>query len=790
MKRILIVLVLIIQIVEVKAQSEDLSQVWPAVWIQPESGPVKEYSVCHFRKSFMLDTIPDQLIVHTSGDNRYQLYVNEHLVTWGPLTGDLRHWYYETTDIRPFLKKGKNVIAAAVMNYGSHPPDARLSVQTGFLLAAGDQKFRFLNTDKSWKSVHNSAYSPNRVDKTQVNGYYGGGSREIIDGNKYIWGWQSVNFDDSGWKNSIQIERAYAKKCIWASRWKLTPRILPLEEIRDERFESVRIAESVEVPNGFPSQKADMVFPPQTKARLVLDQGKETTAYPIVRLSNGKNATIKMTYCEAPYIGNPANKEKGNRDEVEGKTFFGYYDQFIADGGKDRIYRPFWWRAFRYLVFDIETKDEALTIHDISNQFSAYPFVQESDFTVSSDSGKVNSPLIKKIFNTGIHTTRLCSHETFVDCPYYEESQFEGDTRIEALVSYFNFGDSRLGRNAIDQFSWSVNDEGFLSARYPTNSLYYIPNFSIYWIGMLHDYMMYFGDQSFIRSKLMISRSILNYFIQRMDQDGSVRKPDYHNFIDWSFKSGEPPFDENGFSALVDFQFLQALQWAKELEKYAGEDYFVQQYNELADRTARIIRTKYWNEKTQLFSDTVYGDTYSQHTNCMAILTGVTSGKEARLVMQNVLKKEEMTAATLYWSFYVFEALRKAGLGDEYLNQLSVWKEVLDLGVTTWPETGPKSRSECHGWGASPNYHFFKIVAGIESLSPGFREIRIAPDFGPSDQIDATIPHCLGKIRLKAKKIDESHIQAEVEIPKGTTGVFEWNNRVTKMKEGKNKINL
>ena len=112
----------------------------------------------------------------------------------------------------------------------------------------------------------------------------------------------------------------------------------------------------------------------------------------------------------------------------------------------------------------------------------------------------------------GDRTLMACSHEHFMDCPYYDESQFEGDTRIQALISYYNYGDSTLGRNAIDQFSWSINDEGFLSARYPTNSLYYIPNFSIYWIGMLYDYMMHFDEPTFVKSKLPGMRQILSYF--------------------------------------------------------------------------------------------------------------------------------------------------------------------------------------------------------------------------------------------------------------------------------------
>lgn len=788
--RILILLISLLFNHSLPAQKEDLTQVWPAKWIMSQDGPAKEYSVHYFRKSFTMDEIPDSLVIHTSGDNRYQLFVNENLVTWGPLRGDLRHWYYESTDIVSFLKKGKNVIAAVVQNYGAQPPDAQLTVQTGFILAAGDQRFRFLNTSSDWKAIHNKAYTPVMVDKSQLTGYYGGGSKEKVDGRQYIWNWNHVDYDDRNWEEALVVENAYARTCKWASRWKLTPRILEMEQMNKERFESARLQTGIGFPPEWTQQPTPVSISANNTASFVLDQGYLTTAYPVLKISGGEGSTIKLTYAEAPYIGNPREKNKGNRAEIEGKNILGFHDIFIADGGMERTYQPLWWRAYRYIKVEIETQGDPLWINDFYGINTHYPFQQKASISLSDDAGEVDPEIIGQIMDIGTRTILACSHETFMDCPYYEESQFVGDSRVEMLVSYYNFGDPSLGRNAIDQFAWSLNEEGFVSARYPTNSYYYIPNFSLFWIGMLYDYMMLFDDHAFVREYVPNTRSILHYFNELEREDGTLRKPDYHNFVDWSFKAGEPPFSEEGYSALVDLHYLMALQWAADLESYAGDAEQANMYLEKIARLTSSIRQHYWNDPLQLFTD-IPGDTsfLSQHTNCMAIITGLVVGGEAKALMRKVLEAENMTKATLYWQFYLFEALHQSGLGDQYLHHLDPWTEVMKLGVTTWPETGPNSRSECHGWGASPNYHLLKIVAGITSDEPGFKNINIAPHLGDAKFLEAEIPHHMGSIYMKLIR-EADHLKGEITIPENTTGKFIWKGKEQTLKSGMQKVDL
>src|SRR5690606_32772830 len=125
---------------------------WDAHWISVPDIFSKDYTVCHFRKSFDLKAIPDHFIVHVSADNRYKLYINEHLVSLGPASGDILNWNFETVNLSPYLKEGENVLAAVVWNFGAKRPMAQISYgRTEFIVQGNTKQERIVNTDGSWR---------------------------------------------------------------------------------------------------------------------------------------------------------------------------------------------------------------------------------------------------------------------------------------------------------------------------------------------------------------------------------------------------------------------------------------------------------------------------------------------------------------------------------------------------------------------------------------------------------------------------------------------------------------
>lgn len=758
-----------------------LQNTWKAYWIAAAGTPAQGYGVYHFRKTIQLDRKPASYVVHVSADNRYKLFVNGTLASLGPARGDVMHWNFETVDLASFLQVGTNVLAAVVWNEGDSRPEAQISYRTGFVMQGNSDAEATVNTDTTWRAARDSSYSP--LPPQLVYSYFVTGPGEVIDMRQSQRGWMQASFVDTTWRVAVQLRNAVPKGAFAFNEgaWMLVPRAIPQMELFNQRLQSVRKVEGITVSQQFPQQKTAVVIPAHTKATLLLDQGFLTNAYPALQFSGGRDAQLSLQYAEALYVIEPDNKDwraqsqKGNRNEIDGKRFVGKEDRIISNGDAAQQFTPLWWRTFRYLQLKVETADAALTIDDLYSTFTGYPFQQRAQF----DGGDT---LFQKIMQVGWRTARLCAVETYMDCPYYEQLQYAGDTRIQALISLYNSGDDRLMRNAINLLDESRMAEGITLSRYPAFSAQQIPPFSLWWIGMLHDYWMYRPDAAFVKEKLPGLRQVLSFFARYQQQDGSLKNVPYWNFTDWcgtkGWQAGVAPVGKNGNSAALDLQLLWAYQISAQLEEALGMPAFAQQYKTAANKLQAAIRSKYWNATKNVFADTPEKDVYSQHVNALAILTGTVNGNNAASLAQKLLTDSTLTEATIYFKYYINQALIKAGLGNEYLNWLGIWKENLAQGMTTWAEMSDvnRSRSDCHAWGASPNIEFLRTVLGIDSDAPGFARVKIEPHLG-------TLKKASGSMPLPSGKIAASYIQtatgwkAVIALPARTAGYLLWNGK-------------
>jgi len=757
---------------------------WSSYWITHPTARQREYGVYHFRKNFNLTVVPSSFIINVSADNRYRLFVNGKPVNCGPVRGNLFNWYYETLNISPYLKQGSNTIAAMVWNMGELAAVGQISNQTAFTLQGNSAAENVVNTNKDWKVSKSSAYQPCSTDNGErLKAYMVVSPGDKVDGSKFQWGWEQNDFDDTSWENALEIVHPDPVGYGTDNRWTMAPRNIPVFEEKLSRFPFIRRAEGVTANSGFIVGQAALKIPPHQNVSILLDNSVNTVAYPELVVSQGKGASIKLTYAEALF---DKNNNKGNRNEIDNKVIKGNYDIFLQDGGQQRKFRPLWIRGYRYLQLDITTADEPLTINDVYSMATGYPLQMNASFA-SSD------PSLRDIWTVGWRTAQLCAGEQYYDTPYYEQLQYTGDSRIQALISLYMSGDDRLMRKAILDFYQSRTPEGLTQSRYPSNRLQIIPAFSLFWVSMIHDYWMHRKDDAFIKQFIPAIGEIMGWYQARVDQDKRMLGPlTWWNFVDWdNFNSwGTAPGADKGNSAIMTLQYTCTLKQAADLFEKFGNDNQAMEYKALAELLNQSTFTTCFNMDKGLLADTPEQLSYSQHAGIWGVLSGAIPQNEIPGMMKKLLEDKTIGQVTFFYRFYLTQALKKAGMADLYYSELTPWRDMLKLGLTTFAEKPEPTRSDCHAWSASPNYDFLATICGIEPGAPGFSKVLIKPALGELTNAEGSMPVPAGLIKVKFKREGLDGLTGEITLPEGLTGTFLWKNKQIKLHSGKQTVTV
>jgi alpha-L-rhamnosidase len=777
---------------ESQLPSDLRAQLWPAKWITSGDAPARDEAVLYFRKHVEIANPARRFVVNVSADNRFVLYVNGQRVGSGPARSDLAHWRYETFDVGPMLKAGANIFAAVVWNFGARSALAQISDRTAFLLAGASEAESAVNTGTEWEvAIEKSIRS---LPKPQeLGGYYYAAEPCLhIDGATYAWGWNAeANTPGLDWKKAIAIgSGARRGASLQENNWQLTADPLPQMAMEQQSIGAVVRKSGAEVSGD--AGNVEYKIAAHSRATLLLDRGYLTTAYPEFATNGGNGATLRLTYAEALL---DAKNEKGNRNEIEGKHIVGVFDEFLLDGAKNRVYEPLVWRTWRYLQVDVTTADEPLVLGHLQSWFTAFPFEEKAKFTSDEQD-------LQKIWEVGWRTARLDAHDTYMDTPYWEQMQYIGDTRIQALVSYSVAGDDRLARQAITAFNNSRVPDGVTLSRYPTSMFQAIPTFSLLWIGMIHDFWMYRDDPAFVREQLAGTRTTLDWFLRHQRPDGLLDALFWWPFVDWGsdFGFGIPPQDANGGSTSMALQFVEALRNAADLETALGEPARAEIYRAAAERAVSGVKKLCWNEQYALFADTPAQKHFSQHANILAVWLDVVPRDQQQEMLTRILSATDasfhtdrkiptMTAATYYFRFYLARAIEHAGLGDRYLDLLGPWRTMVSLGLTTWAEQPEPTRSDSHAWSAHPNYDLLRIVAGIRPAKPGFAAITIEPHLGALKHVQASEPHPAGRIDAEFTR-GSSETRARISLPNGIPGELVWHGQTYPLHAGEQTVSL
>jgi alpha-L-rhamnosidase len=756
-----------------------LAQKWPAQWIAVPGAPPFDYGVYHFRKSLDLPEAPGRFLVHVSADNRYRLFVNGRSVAAGPPQSDLRNWRFNSIDLGPYLRAGRNVLAAVVWNGGEHRPMAQISGRTGFLLQGDSERDQAVNTGAGWKSFRDTAYSPldwRDVDQRLGYQYYVAGSMERVDGARYPWGWEQPGFDDSGWQPAAAIDTGTPSGVEGHHKWQLTASPVPLLAETPQRFARVARSQGTAPSDAFVAGSGALTLAAHSQATILLDQGVMTTGYPVLVTSGGRGSLVRATYSEALY---GEKRAKGDRRQIEGKQAVGVWDEWLPDGGPKRVFRPLWVRSWRYLELHIETADEPLSVDDVRSDLCAYPAERKARFV--SD-----RPVVNEIWDAGWRTLQLTAQDVFVSDLYWERIQYVGDTKLQSLAWLAATGDDTLYRQALEQFDASRAPFGLTQSRFPAELEQFTPLYSLAWVTMVHDYSRYRGGDEYLRRFLPGMVQVLGWFDRQKTPEGLIPPLFHLDFVDSDYdRQREAILRQEGRQegrpgmAVHSLFYVMALDDAADLFARLGQDSEAQRYRRQASAVRDAVHRLCWDAPRQLIADTPSHKFFSRQANILAILTGTVPAAEQAGLLDRLMGDTSLPQMQLYFRYYLGRAMSQAGLGDRYVDNLGPWESMMANGMTTFGEQDGNPRSECHPWSATPVYELLTTVAGIQPGEPGFQTVRIAPALGSLRHVEASMPHSLGTIEVLFDRVGASGLKGTIRLPKGLTGEFVWRGKKT-----------
>ena len=400
--------------------------------------------------------------------------------------------------------------------------------------------------------------------------------------------------------------------------------------------------------------------------------------------------TVSIRWGETGYLNSSFNPHnlKGEKGRRDGSFRVGNFDVFEVNGKLK--FTDLQWRAGRYA--EIRCTGTA-RVEKMVFRRHGYPYRFRFNYEAMPERWR-------GALNLAARTLECCSHDSFMDCPFYERLMYIGDARIEALCAYTAADDDLLARKALRFFALSQKSSGAILSRYPAKVEQMIPSFVAIFILMLHDFMIHRCEVGFVREMLPAARKAADYLLHSKKEDGLLY-PEGWNFIDWQWPNhGIPYGSECGTNSILNLLSVLALKNIAELEHFAGMSELENHYRTESENLFQKVSEIYYVPEKQLFADDKEHRFYSEHAQVLAMLS-----HSLPQLWDGLRLAGRVTSCGIYFSHYYLDACRKYGKKELFNARLEQWCELENLGLKTLPEEFNFPRSDCHAWSAHILYH-------------------------------------------------------------------------------------
>lgn len=680
---------------------------WNSKWIWDNSDVGNTWM--NFRKTVLIDKIPESVKANIAAESRYWLYINgKNVVFEGSLKRgiNLEDGYYDEVEIAPYLKKGENTIAVLVWYWGIRNGNmsCNMAGKPGFMFEIDTDDIKLIS-DETWKAAQNRAYLPDdgtipEIKEPQPNGrlpefnvYY--------DGRLDMGEWYMPDYDDSAWSNAVVIGEY--PDAPWN---KLLKRPIPL--LKDFGLKDYINSKDYE---GYTTAKEEVLD-------LYLEYNAQLTPYLEI---------------ETDTEGLKIDMRSDNYADPAGNGFTTKC-AYVTRKGK-QTFEGLSWFPGEHVYYTVPA---GITIKALKFRESGYNTEFAGYF-------RCDDEFLNKLWIQSERTLYITMRDNFMDCPDRERAQWWGDVTNEMMMFMYC-----LDKNAYALYEKGLytkmgyidsTNDGTLRTLVPTyQNMCELPIQELAGIGGMWEYYLYTGNADAIKDVYPYVRKYLykwwpldNGFIDR--RTGTWDWPDWGRFAD--------------IRPLENAWYYRALNCAIKMARLAGHE---EDIEKLEKRKNSIYKAynKFWTERGYMSCEQ---DDPDDRCNAVAVIAGLADESKYPVILD--LLKHTCNSSP-YMEKYVLDAMCQIGCMKDVQARIKTrYKDMVEgeLAYSTLWEFWDRTRgTKNHAWTGGPLITMSRFMAGIAPTTPGYDTYRVEPRMGELKHIEALVPSVKGNIKLQADK--------------------------------------
>lgn len=464
----------------------------------------------YIRKNIYIADNVKSASVTVCGLGFYRIFINGTDITKGLLAPYISNpddiLYYDSYDMAPYLKNGKNTVAFILGNgmlnctggtawdfqlarYRSAP---KLAVSLDIVLNNGGEIHS--EADESFKTHP----SPILFDDLRCG--------EIYDARLEIDGWNMPDYDDSDWKNAMYAEcpRGEAKLCT-------AEPVCVREELKPVSITNGHIAYLPAVDERFSPKE----IPKEQMKGYLYDFGINTAGNVVIKACGKRGQTVSVQFGEVL-------SEDGGLDLRTMGVQPHYLNQriyYTFKGGGPESYTPsFSYQGFRYALVSGITEEQA------TKDFLTYRVmnsdIKQNGFFECSDS------VINKIQKAAVNADYSNFYYFPTDCPHREKNGWTADAALSAEQMLINMKPENSYHVWFDNIRKAQRADGALPGIIPTTGYGFINRNGPSWDSVITDIPYYTwkyrGDTDIITENSHMIMRYLDYISKQRDKNGII----------------------------------------------------------------------------------------------------------------------------------------------------------------------------------------------------------------------------------------------------------------------------